>query len=100
MARSDGTLAQRALHAAPVAIRDPRVRQCQQRRRIRHLTGSVGGGINPVGQKHPMVRVIDETCVLFDTIVVRRERRGLDVEVAPADAIRVLDAVIGDIVAP
>jgi Cys-tRNA(Pro)/Cys-tRNA(Cys) deacylase len=65
--------------------------------RAERLTGSVAGGISPFGQKRTMVTAIDETCVLFDTIFVSGGRRGLDVEVAPDDLVRMLDAVIDGI---
>ena len=41
--------------------------------------------------------VIDETCVLFDSIFVSGGRRGLDIEIAPDDLVTVLDAVTAPI---
>lgn len=50
------------------------------------------GGISPFGQKRPLPTVIDETCVLHDTVYVSGGRRGLDVEVRPADLITLTGA--------
>ena len=69
------------------------------------VTGYIRGGCSPIGMKknYPIYiqesfpTVIDETCVLFDTIYVSGGRRGLQVELAPDDLVRVVDAKVAAI---
>lgn len=60
-------------------------------------TGYVVGGISPLGQKTAHPTVVDETVELFDTVFVSGGRRGLDVELTPADLVRLTAAVVADI---
>lgn len=60
-------------------------------------TGYIVGGISPIGQKNKHTTVLDETAELFDTVFVSGGRRGLDIELAPADLIRVTDAIVAAI---
>lgn len=60
-------------------------------------TGYVVGGISPLGQRSAHPTVLDETVELFDTVFVSGGRRGLDVELAPADLVRMTDAVLAPI---
>jgi len=62
-------------------------------------TGYVVGGISPIGQKVRHQTVLDESAELWDTVVVSGGRRGLDLEVAPADLIRVTGATLAPIAA-
>jgi Cys-tRNA(Pro)/Cys-tRNA(Cys) deacylase len=60
-------------------------------------TGYVVGGISPLGQRARIPTVVDETAQLFDTVYVSAGRRGLSVELAPADLVRLTDAVVADV---
>lgn len=64
------------------------------------ITGYVAGGISPFGQRRRLPTVIDETCVLWDTVFVSGGRRGLDLEVAPDDLVGLLQATVAAIAAP
>lgn len=68
-----------------------------QRPAAERATGYVAGGISPLGQRTAHPTVVDETAELFDVVYVSGGRRGLDVGLAPADLIRLTDAVVADI---
>lgn len=63
-------------------------------------TGYVLGGISPLGQRQQNPVVIDASALRFDTVLVSGGRRGLEIELTPADLIRATGAAVGHIAAP
>lgn len=56
-------------------------------------TGYVVGGISPVGQRRQLPTVVDEAALPQPTVFVSAGRRGLDLELAPADLVRITEAI-------
>ena len=90
--------AQLSLRDLAAAVGAKRAEMCDPRVAER-ITGYVVGGISPFGQKRPLRTVIDETCVLHDTVFVSGGKRGIDIEIAPDALVEVLDALVADIAA-
>jgi Cys-tRNA(Pro)/Cys-tRNA(Cys) deacylase len=55
-------------------------------------TGYVLGGISPLGQRQSSPTVVDDSALGLDTILVSGGRRGLDIELSPAELIRLTGA--------
>jgi Cys-tRNA(Pro)/Cys-tRNA(Cys) deacylase len=55
-------------------------------------SGYVAGGISPVGQRKLLTTVIDSSAGDFPTVFVSAGRRGLQMEISPADLVRVCRA--------
>ena len=51
-------------------------------------TGYVRGGISPLGQRKALPTVVDSSALEFPTVMVSAGRRGLQVELPPADLVR------------
>jgi Cys-tRNA(Pro)/Cys-tRNA(Cys) deacylase len=62
-------------------------------------TGYVVGGISPLGQRRRLPVVLDTTAMGNDTVFVSGGRRGLELELAPDDLVRVTAAVVAPITA-
>jgi Cys-tRNA(Pro)/Cys-tRNA(Cys) deacylase len=85
-----GSLDLKALAAAVggkrAAIADPALAE--------RTTGYVLGGISPLGQRRPLPTVVDSSASEFATVYVSAGRRGLEIELAPADLVRLTDATL------
>jgi Cys-tRNA(Pro)/Cys-tRNA(Cys) deacylase len=55
-------------------------------------SGYVRGGISPLGQRKALPTVVDDSALAFLTIMVSAGRRGLQVELSPADLVRLTRA--------
>lgn len=55
-------------------------------------SGYVVGGISPIGQRTPLPTVVDASALDHPTVFVSAGRRGLQVELAPADLVAVTRA--------
>ncbi|NYF55225.1 Cys-tRNA(Pro) deacylase [Micromonospora purpureochromogenes] len=55
-------------------------------------TGYVRGGISPLGQRRRLPTVLDSSALAYDTVYVSAGRRGLQLQLAPADLVALTDA--------
>ena len=65
-----------------------------ERAAAERATGYVVGGISPIGQKRPHPTVLDTSGEGHRSVYVSAGRRGLDLEIAPDDLVRVSSAVV------
>lgn len=62
-------------------------------------SGYVIGGISPLGQKARLPVILDQSATEFQTVFVSAGRRGLQVELAPEDLVRLAPAHLAPIAA-
>jgi Cys-tRNA(Pro)/Cys-tRNA(Cys) deacylase len=68
---------------------DPRVAE--------RATGYVLGGISPLGQRKAHPTVVDATALDHETVFVSAGRRGLEIELSPAELVRMSAARVAPI---
>lgn len=62
------------------------------------LTGYVRGGCSPIGMKKQFRTVIDASCEVQETITVSAGKIGQQVEVAPADLLKLIRGTTADVI--
>ena len=67
-------------------------------RELFELTGYVHGGCSPLGMKKPFRTFIDETCILFDTILFSGGRIGTQIEMSFDDLANIIEIEAVDLV--
>jgi Cys-tRNA(Pro)/Cys-tRNA(Cys) deacylase len=87
-----------SLKAAAAALGVPKA-EMADRAAAGRSTGYVLGGISPLGQRKPLPTVVDASALAFDRVLCSAGKRGLEVALAPADLIRLTNAVTADILA-
>ena len=68
--------------------------------RAEGATGYVVGGISPLGGRKAMPVLIDRSVMDHATIFISAGRRGMQIEIAPADLVRLIKASLAYIAAP
>ena len=75
-----------ALGASKAVMADPAKAQ--------RSTGYVLGGISPLGQKKPLPTVFDSSALQHERIYCSAGKRGMEIEVAPDELVRLTSAVV------
>ena len=61
------------------------------------VTGYMRGGCSPIGMKKRFPIIIDESCLLWDTIFISGGRRGIQLVIAPGDLVAFTGATVAEI---
>lgn len=70
-----------------------------ERTEAERSTGYVFGGISPLGQRKALPTVVDASALDWDRVLCSAGRRGLEIELAPADLVRLSGAVTAAVTA-
>ncbi|GAA4844682.1 Cys-tRNA(Pro) deacylase [Actinomycetospora corticicola] len=64
------------------------------------LTGSVAGGISPLGSRTRLPVVVDSSALRFDTVFCSAGKRGLQMEIGPSDLVTTAGATTAAVASP
>lgn len=84
------------LKKAAQAVREKKIEMLKARDLL-PLTGYVHGGCSPIGMKKLFPTVLDESVILFDTIIFSAGKIGFQVELSPDDLQRMIPCSIFDV---
>jgi Cys-tRNA(Pro)/Cys-tRNA(Cys) deacylase len=84
------------LKALAAAVAGKRVEMAEPAAAER-ATGYVTGGISPIGQRKRLPVVVDSSALGWPAVYCSAGQRGLELELAPADLVRVTGAVVAPI---
>ncbi|BDT88723.1 Cys-tRNA(Pro) deacylase [Nocardia cyriacigeorgica] len=87
-----------SLKAAAAALGAPKATMAD-RVKAERSTGYVLGGISPLGQRKRLPTVVDASATRWDRVLCSAGRRGLEIELAPAELIRLTNAVTAPVAA-
>ncbi|MDI9895407.1 Cys-tRNA(Pro) deacylase [Rhodococcus sp. IEGM 1381] len=87
-----------SLKAAATALSTRKIAMAD-RAAAERSSGYVFGGISPLGQRRSLPTAIDDSALKFETILCSAGRRGLEIELAPADLVRLTLATTAPIAA-
>ncbi|WP_280397538.1 Cys-tRNA(Pro) deacylase [Nocardia carnea] len=87
-----------SLKAAAAALGAPKATMAD-RVKAERTTGYVLGGISPLGQRRRLPTVVDASAADWDTVFCSAGKRGVEIELAPADLIRLAGAVTAPVTA-
>lgn len=79
------------------AVLDAKSARMAERSAAERSSGYVLGAVSPMGQKRKLTTVVDETALRWPTVYVSAGRRGLELELSPADLLRATNATVGRI---
>ncbi|MFD3506393.1 Cys-tRNA(Pro) deacylase [Nocardia sp. NPDC058666] len=85
-----------SLKAAAAALGAPKAIMADKTKAQR-TTGYVLGGVSPLGQRKKLPTVVDASALRWDRVLCSAGKRGLEIELAPADLVRACAAVTADI---